>query len=97
VTAAPTSLQLHISMPYQDNGVTVVSLWWTAPPGATTFTLTANENTGLGPYNYPDTGLPQFTQDSPFIIQVEGATPLFSATFQVTDNLGDVSNTVSYP
>ena len=96
-TPAPTSLQLHISAPYQDNGVTVVSLWWTAPPGATTFTLTDTENTGLGPYSYPDTGLPLFTQGSPFIVQVEGATPVFSETFQVTDNLGDASNAVSYP
>jgi hypothetical protein len=97
VTGPSTSLELYISAPYQDNGVTVVNLWWTAPSGATTFTLIATENTGLGPYSYPDTGLPQFTQSSPFVVQVEGSTPLLSATFQVTDNLGDVSNTVSYP
>ena len=45
--AAPTTtIQLHISAPYQDNGVTVVSLWWTAPPGATSFNLTVHESTG---------------------------------------------------
>ena len=76
----------------------MVSLWWTAPPGATSFTLTADEVTGLGPVQLPGHwSKPQFTQDSPFIVQVEGATPPASATFQVTDNLGDVSNTVSYP
>ena len=56
------------------------------------------DSTGQGPCSYPDTGLPDFTQSSPFIIQVEGATPLFTAgRFRVTDNLGDASNTVSYP
>ena len=49
------------------------------------------------PYSYKATGLSQSGPGTPFIVQVEGATPLFSATFQVADNLGDVSNTVSYP
>ncbi len=97
VATTTTSLRLYISAPYQDNGVTVVNLWWTAPPGATSFNLTANENTGIGAYSYTATGLPQSGLSTPFIVQVEGATPLFSATFHVTDNLGDVSNTVSYP
>ncbi len=97
VTAAATSLQLYISAPYQDNGVTVVSLWWTAPPGATSFSLTASEHTGIGPYSYTATGLPQSGPSTPFIVQVEGSTPLLSATFQVTDNEGESSNIVSYP
>jgi hypothetical protein len=97
VTAATTKLQLYISAPYQDNGVTVVSLWWTAPPGATSFSLAANENTGIGAYSYTATGLAQYGPDNPFIVQVEGDTPLNSATFQVTDNEGDISNMVNYP
>ena len=97
VTASVPSLHLFISAPYQDNGVTVVNLWWTAPPGATTFSLTATESTGIGPFTYTATGLPQFGVSTPFVVQVEGATPLFSATFQVSDNLSDISNTVSYP
>ena len=96
--AAPTTtLQLHISAPYQDNGVTVVSLWWTAPPGATSFSLTVQESTGIGPYSYTATALPQSSPSQPFIVQVEGATALLNATFQVADNLGDASNTASYP
>jgi hypothetical protein len=93
----PSPLHLYISAPYQDNGVTVVSLWWTAPPGATTYSLTADENTGLGAYSYTATGLAQFGPSNPFIVQVEGSTALFSATFQVSDNLGQMSNTVTYP
>ncbi len=96
VQVAPTTLQLYISAPYQDNGVTVVSLWWAAPPGATSFSLTVDEATGIGPFSYTPTGLPQSVANTPFIIQVEGATPLYGATFQVADNLGDISNTVSY-
>jgi hypothetical protein len=91
------ALQLYISAPYQDNGVTVVNLWWTAPPGATSFSLTAKENTGDGGFSYTATGLPQSGPSTPFIVQVEGDTTLFSATFQVTDNEGDTSNTVTYP
>ena len=90
----PTTLQLHISAPYQDNGVTVVTLWWAAPPAATSFSVTVYEKTAIGRFRYTTTGLPQL--GPPLIVQVEGATPLFSATFQVADNLGDVSNTVSY-
>ena len=97
VTGASTKLQLYISAPYQDNGVTVVSLWWTAPPGATSFILTANESTGIGPYSYTATGLAQYGPSNPFIVQVEGATTLNTATFQVTDNEGDNSNIVNYP
>ncbi len=94
----PTStLKLYISAPFQDNGVTVVSLWWTAPAGATRFNLIVNENTAAGPYSFTATGLPQSTQSTPYIVQVEGDTTLFSATFQVTDNKGDVSNIVNYP
>ncbi len=92
-----TTLHLCTSAPYQDNGVTVVSLWWAAPPGATSFSLTVDEATGIGPFSYTPTGLPQAVANTPFIVQVEGATPLYSATFQVADNLGDVSNLVSYP
>ena len=94
----PTStLKLYISAPFQDNGVTVVSLWWTAPAGATSFNLVVNENTAAGPYSFTATALPQSTQSAPYIVQVEGDTTLFSATFQVTDNKGDVSNIVNYP
>jgi hypothetical protein len=89
-------LELYISAPYQDNGVTVVSLWWTAPAGATTFSLTADENTADGTFDFTEPGLSQYTQSSPFIVQVEGDTTLNSATFQVTDNLGDSSNVVTY-
>ena len=96
VQVVPTTLQLSISAPYQDNGVTVVSLWWAAPPGATSFSMTVNESTGIGPYSYTAIGLPQYGPGTSFIVQVEGATPMFGATFQVADNLGDVSNTVSY-
>ena len=92
-----STLKLYISAPFQDNGVTVVSLWWTAPAGATSFNLIVNENTGAGPYSFTATGLPQSTQSAPYIVQVEGATTLFSASFQVTDNKGDVSNVVNYP
>jgi probable HAF family extracellular repeat protein len=92
-----TTLQLHISAPYQDNGVTVVSLWWAAPPGATSFSLTADENTGIGPYSYTAVGLPQALPSWPFVVQVEGATPLHSVTFQVKDDKGDISNTIRYP
>jgi hypothetical protein len=89
-------LELYISASYQDNGVTVVSLWWTAPSGATSFSLTADENTADGTFDFTDPGLSQYTQSAPFIVQVEGATPLNSATFQVADNLGDTSNVVTY-
>lgn len=92
-----SALQLYISAPYQDNGVTVVSLWWTAPAGATSFSLATNENTGAGQYGDTESGLPDFGPSNPYIVQVEGATPLYSATFQVTDNLGDTSNIVTYP
>jgi hypothetical protein len=92
-----STLKLYISAPYQDNGVTVVNLWWTAPVGATSFSLIVNENTGAGPYSFTATGLPQSTPSAPYVVQVEGATTLFSATFEVTDNKGDVSNIVSYP
>ena len=95
--ASTSALQLFISPPFQDNGVTVVSLWWTAPPGATSFSFIVHENTALGPYSFTATGLPQSTPTTPFIVQVEGATKLLSATFQVTDNKGDASNVVSYP
>ena len=74
-----------------------MSLWWTAPPGATSFSFIVHENTALGPYSFTATGLPQSTPTTPFIVQVEGATKLLSATFQVTDNKGDASNVVSYP
>ena len=97
VQVAPTTLQLHISAPYQDNEVTVVSVWWAAPPGASRFSLTTNERTTIGPYSYTATGLPRSGTSTPVIVQVEGATPLFGATFQVADSRGDVSNTVSYP
>ncbi len=90
-------LQLFISAPYQDNGVTVVNLWWTAPAGATSYSLTAHENTADGSFSYTATGLPQSGPSTPFIVQVEGDTTLFSATFRVKDNEGDISNTVSYP
>jgi hypothetical protein len=90
-------LELYISAPYQDNGVTVVGLWWTAPVGATTFSLTADENTGDGTFDFTQPDLPQYTESSPFIIQVEGDTALNSATFQVSDNKGDTSNIVTYP
>ena len=97
VQVSPTTLHLNISAPYQDNGVTVVSLWWASPPGASSFSLTADEKTAIGVYSYTATGLPQSRASAPFIVQVEGATELFGSTFQVTDNLGDVSNPVSYP
>jgi hypothetical protein len=93
----PGILKLYISAPYQDNGVTVVNLWWTAPVGATSYSLIVNENTAAGPDSFTGTGLPQSTQSNPFIVQVEGDTTLVSATFQVTDNKGDVSNIVTYP
>jgi large repetitive protein len=96
VNARP-ALQLYISAPYQDDGVTVVSLWWTAPPGATSFSLTATESTADGPSSYTADLLPQYGPDNPFIVQVEGDTTLNSATFQVTDNTGDSSNIGSYP
>ena len=54
-----STLKLYISAPFQDNGVTVVSLWWTAPAGATSFDLIVNENTAAGPYSFTATGLPQ--------------------------------------
>jgi hypothetical protein len=92
----PAALKLYISAPYQDNGVTVVSLWWTAPAGATSFNLIADENTAIGTEDYTATGLPQYTSSMPFIIQVEGDTTLNSATYQVTDNLGQMSNVVTY-
>ncbi len=92
----PGRLRLYISAPYQDNGVTVINLWWTAPKGATSYSLTANEITGLGPDSYIATGLPHFGASMPFVVQVEGDTPLLSATFQVADNEGDISNTVTY-
>ncbi len=75
----------------------MVSLWWTAPPGATSFSLIATESTADGPDSYTALGLPQSGADNPFIVQVEGDTTLNSATFQVTDNTGDSSNVVSYP
>ncbi len=55
------------------------------------------ESTGIGPYSYTATALPQSVPSQPFIVQVEGATPLLNATFQVADNLGDASNAASYP
>ena len=54
VQVLPTTLQLHISAPYQDNGVPVVTLRWAAPPAATSFSVTVHERTEIGRYSDSD-------------------------------------------
>ncbi len=68
-----------------------------APPGATRFSLTVNESTGIGRYSYTATGLLESGPSTPFIVQVEAAWPAGCGLPGHQDNLGDVSNLVSYP